>query len=215
MKRLPIITIALTLLAVAIMLGPAAWSAGLQYDRNAVNAGQFWRVITCQWTHWSIDHLIWDSLVFLALGAACERRDRLCFLLTTLASAACVPLVLHLTLPTLTTFRGLSGIDSALFGMLAADQLLIAYDRQNRRAFSWVATAIAGFAIKTTYETITKRTIFVDANDAGFVAIPAAHLAGFLIGFCGALYRRHHVEEVDEDASGNATVTTRHISCPA
>jgi len=50
----------------------------LQLDRAALGAGELWRILTCHWAHWSLDHLVWDVLAFGVLGLLairhCPRR---------------------------------------------------------------------------------------------------------------------------------------------
>jgi rhomboid family GlyGly-CTERM serine protease len=166
---------------VAFALGPSL-VASLEYDRPAVTAGQVWRLATCQWTHWSLDHLVWDGAVFLAIGAACEMKRRRHLLATVALSAIGVPIAVHCLAPGIMTFRGLSGVDSALFG-LAATLLFSAGVRQRNSALA--ATAAFGamlFAAKTAYELATPAALFVDGSGAGFSTVPLAHLVGFLIG---------------------------------
>ena len=47
----------------------------LQYDRDCVEAGEIWRLITSHWTHWSAEHLVWDIVVFIALLVLSLRID--------------------------------------------------------------------------------------------------------------------------------------------
>jgi hypothetical protein len=82
----------------------------------------------------------------------------------------------------MTTYRGLSGIDSALFALLAA---LIA-----RRAImekDWSRLALAtlvsiGFAAKIGFELSTGGTLFVNSTAAGMIPVPLAHVVGGIIG---------------------------------
>src|SRR5689334_9624999 len=67
-------------LAVIVWLAPAGVAEALQFDRARIASGELWRLVTCHWTHWDADHLAWDVATFVALGVACERRGRVCFL---------------------------------------------------------------------------------------------------------------------------------------
>ena len=55
----PLVTLLLSAAVGAAWLLPSA-ATGLQYDRAALAAGQGWRIFTCHWTHFSLDHLLWD-----------------------------------------------------------------------------------------------------------------------------------------------------------
>jgi hypothetical protein len=90
--------------------------------------------------------------------------------------------VLFVLQPGLPTYRGLSGLDSALFvtGALALGERLF---REGRRVVGIAAFAsVAALAAKVAYELATGQTLFVDAARVGFVPVPLAHVAGALAG---------------------------------
>ena len=62
---MPVVTVTLALAAVAVQLIPG-WAAAWQYERAAIAAGQWWRMLTGHLTHWNMDHLLWDVLMFQA-----------------------------------------------------------------------------------------------------------------------------------------------------
>jgi rhomboid family GlyGly-CTERM serine protease len=166
-------TISLTLLTLAAALLPGS---SLELQRG----GPAWRIVTCHFTHFTYEQLAWDALAFLVLGIACARRNRGAFQATLLASVLFVPLAVLAFAPNVSTYRGLSGIDSALFALLLT--------MESRR--SWmVALCAAGFAMKLIFEMTTGATVFV-ASGGAFVAVPVAHLAGALIGWNAGLLAR-------------------------
>gem|GEM_PF-6556031 len=154
----------LTLLAVAAALLDGSL---LELRRG----GELYRFLTCHFTHWTYEQLAWDALVFLVLGMACERRNRAAFHATLLASAIVIPIAVLLFAPNVTAYRGLSGIDSALFALLLTLEL-----RRSRM----VALCAVAFAAKIVFEMTTGSTVFVSDLGAGVVAVPIAHLAGAL-----------------------------------
>ena len=188
---------ALTLLlsAAAVLVMACGLSSALQYDRAAVAAGEGWRLVTAHWTHWNFDHAAWDVVALLALGAVCERRDRRRFVATLAASIAAVGAGLWLLLPDMPTYRGLSGVDSALAGLLAASLLResVAERRWSRAVI--VVVVAGGFVVKTEIEMHAGSSLFVDSGAAGFVPVPLAHVlgaaAGVAVGACGARMGRH------------------------
>lgn len=159
-------TILLTLLAAAAALIDGSL---LELQRG----GGAWRIVTCHFTHFSYEQLAWDALTFFALGLACERRNRFSFHATLLASVIVIPLAVLLFDPRVATYRGLSGIDSALFALL-----VITAARKSRVG---VALAIA-FGCKIAFELTTGATVFVTSMGDGVEPVPIAHLAGALIG---------------------------------
>jgi hypothetical protein len=84
------------------------------------------------------------------------------------------------------TYRGLSGIDSALFALLA-----VRVGRQSLSEKDWLKLSIAGiiaggFAAKVGFEFVTGATLFVDSTAAGMTPVPLAHVVGGLVGIvCG------------------------------
>lgn len=108
--------------AAAALLVPSVTLA-LQYDRAAIVAGEWWRLITGHLTHWNGEHLFWDAAMFVVLGAILERRSRRHFVACLIASTIAISATVWLLHPELERYRGLSGVDTALFAMVAVDLL--------------------------------------------------------------------------------------------
>jgi rhomboid family GlyGly-CTERM serine protease len=180
MKRLPCITLSLAVLAVAIHFTPALGD-GLQFDRAAIAHGQMWRFFTAHLTHFGEDHLRWDLFAFVVLGSIAERISRRGFLTTLGVSAAVITLGVWIAQPQFTTYRGLSGIDSALFGFVVAGVLATGWRERHRFSIAVGGLALAGFAAKCAYELLTGGTVFVETGDT-FAAVPLAHLLGAAAG---------------------------------
>lgn len=179
----------------ALLLGspalvPALWprAAGwLEYDRGRIAAGELWRGVTCHWTHWPGDHwpgdhLLWDLVVFVLLVALSWRFGRARTLGALASAAFLIPLALWLLAPELERYRGLSGLDSALFVLLAAGLIRRELVTGRRRTVALLGALLLAFAAKVVLEAATGRALFVDAS-AAFVPVPLAHLVG---GLCGA-----------------------------
>lgn len=140
----------------------------LELDRAAVARGEVSRLLTGHWTHWTLDHLLWDALAFVVLAVLCETRvSRGRLLLAILGSAFAVSAAVWLALPEIDRYRGLSGIDSALFVLLAVSLI---------RERPLAGLALAGFLGKAAWEAATGATLFVAAGP--FVPVPLAHLVG-------------------------------------
>ncbi|MDB4673794.1 rhombosortase [Verrucomicrobiales bacterium] len=163
----------LALIALLVFLIPGASSA-LQLDRAGGNS---WQWLSCHFTHWNFDHLVWDLVVLAILGAYCEKISKGRFLATLGLSAMVVPLVFLRWEPELQFYRGLSGIGSAVFALTLVEIFAL------RNVGRCVALAAGlGFLGKVIVEIVTGQAIFVSAADAGFTVLPSAHLAGFLCG---------------------------------
>ncbi len=181
--QLPIVSLALVAAAVAIMPFDTL-SSWLQYDRAAVNSGQLWRLLTCQFTHWSWDHLFWDAAALLFLGWVLEREDRRSLLVCLGLSAVLIPAVVHFGLPDLATYRGLSGIDSAVFVLLAVTLLRKCY-ADGDRLWTWACVAmLVGFSAKIGFELVSGGTLFVDSEASRMLPVPLVHVVGGVLGAC-------------------------------
>ena len=126
--------------------------------------GEAWRLVTCHFTHFTHEQLAWDALAFLGLGIACERRSRAAFHATLLASAVVIPLAVLAFDPRIGAYRGLSGIDAALFALLVVSSR------------NWLLGA--AFAAKVAFEMATGGGVFV----ADVMVVPVAHVAGAVVG---------------------------------
>ena len=172
----PFLTGAFVAIAVTIHLLPPAVATLLQFDRPALAAGQWWRWLTAHFTHFGANHLGWDAAVFLIFGAVCEfrSRGRTAFALG-LASLA-ISVVVYIWQPQFAFYRGLSGLDCALFGVFATGLL------RRQDPISKIIGTIATIAViaKCGIELKTGGTVF--ASGAGYAPVPLAHLVGFLAG---------------------------------
>ncbi|MHC4220731.1 MAG: rhombosortase, partial [Planctomycetota bacterium] len=179
----------------------------LEYDRDAVVAGQWWRIVTSNLTHWNGQNLFWNVIVFAVLGWLCEARGRIRYAVTVAASALAVGLAVLLFEPQLSTCRGISGVDSALFALLAVTVLRAHWSERNWRWVAAVGVLVVGFAVKIAVELTTGRAVFVNAAAAGFAPIPLAHALGALVGALAALIDprspRPHAESPSTGRSGS------------
>jgi rhomboid family GlyGly-CTERM serine protease len=177
--RLPIVTLAVA--ALTLVAGTfEATASSLQLDRAACASGELWRLWTGHLAHWSGAHLAWDLAMFVALGATIERASRARFVGLVALSASAVSASVLLLTP-LETYRGLSGVDAALFVTAAIE---LAGSRSRR---SWIgAAALGAFLVKVSIEVVTGRSIFVENLAPGVGNVPLAHLAGAAVALVAA-----------------------------
>ncbi|MFQ5732226.1 MAG: rhombosortase [Planctomycetaceae bacterium] len=202
---------------VALCIAGAALAVGafdsvadlLQFDRSAIEAGQSWRLLTGHLTHWSWDHVFWDLAVFAVLGSLCERENRARFVACVAASAILISAGVWCVLPGLETYRGLSGIDSALFALLAGSVLR---DAIAERRWSWLVGTLlllAGFLGKTVFEIATGTTLFVDSAAANMLPIPLAHIIGAVVGLgLGIAPNRRKTQNNDHPRDCTVTIAS-------
>lgn len=177
MRQVPWLTFVLAGAAIAIFAFSGVGEL-LQYDRLAIAAGQIWRPLTGHLAHWSLDHLFWDAAVFALLGGLCERRDLARFLVCVVGSAALISASVWLAIPDMTYYRGLSGVDSALFAMLVVLLAKQAIEQVNGRLLAVTLLASGAFLVKLAIELRTGQAVFIDSAAAGIVPVPLAHAGG-------------------------------------
>jgi rhomboid family GlyGly-CTERM serine protease len=187
-KRLPNATLTLVIGLVALAIGCSSWlSALLQFDRAGIVAGEIWRLATCHLTHWNTDHLRWDLLMFVGLGAVCEMRNPWRMRVCVVAAAAIISGLVYLVFPDVNAYRGLSGIDTALFTLLAIDLMRDAWNRQDHTLGLATLALLVGLGLKTAFEAITGHTYFVDEQTAHFVPLVWDHVVAGFVGILLAL----------------------------
>jgi rhomboid family GlyGly-CTERM serine protease len=199
-KRFPVASLLLIVFAVAVyaLPGSGEW---LQYDRAALANLECWRLVTSHFSHWSGNHLFWDALAFAALGWFCERSGPASFVRCVGLSALLIPLTLWFALPQMATYRGLSGIDSALFALLATRVACQAASDRDWLKLSVAALVSGGFAAKVGFELCTGTTLFVESAAAGLIPVPLAHVIGGLVGIgCGLWDRTDENHSIDPGA---------------
>jgi rhomboid family GlyGly-CTERM serine protease len=161
----------------------------LEYDRSRLASGELWRLLTCHFTHWTAEHLLWDLGTVVVLAVACAplgvRRVGGALGL----AAITIPLTVWIALPSMVRYRGLSGLASALFILLTVSVLRTARADGRWWMFAAAGLALGGFAAKLAWELATASPAFV-GPDSGFVAVPLAHLVGAVCGGCFASVSR-------------------------
>ncbi len=196
LHRIPWITLLIAAFAGLVATSPA-WGAALEFQRAAVTCrGELWRLLTAHLTHFGADHLAWDVAALLILGAMTECENRRGFALTIGGAALAIGLGVWMGQPQFETYRGLSGVDSALYGLVCAR--LLADGWRARHTFSIVlgGLALAGFALKCGAELTGGATVFAKSGDPGCVSVvayapvPLAHLIGLAAGIAGAGWER-------------------------
>ena len=87
----------------------------------------------------------------------------------------------------LSTYRGLSGIDSALFVYFAVSLAVTA--RADRRWTEGIGamSLLTAFAGKLAFEAATNSPLFVDASESSFAVVPLAHVLGGITGTAFAM----------------------------
>ena len=180
-RGLPLLTLGLAIISVGLHLLPGVAVASLQFERSAIAAGEWWRAVTGHLTHFDANHLAWDVGALLVLGTLCEtssrRRTAVALGLASVAISAAV----WTFQPQFESYRGLSGLDSALFALFASSLI----EQRRRAPVILGVVALLGVLAKSIFEIVTGTPAFASGN--GYLPVPLAHLVGVLCGSVVAL----------------------------
>jgi rhomboid family GlyGly-CTERM serine protease len=201
---LPLVTLALAAAALLVAVLPPGVATLAQFDRASFLAqGAIWPLYTSHLVHFGKNHLAWDVFALLVLGTMAERWSRFATVLTLTLAAPLIVLTVWIAQPQFITYRGLSGLDAALFTLVATRILRDGLACRPRHPFSVVlgTLALAGLVAKCGYEIFSGATLFVANNNTpspadtahAFVPVPLAHLVGGTVGaLTGIFSRREH-----------------------
>ena len=173
-RELPWLSLALVGGAVVASVVPGAGPL-LEYDRSRVATGEAWGLLTCQLVHWSARLALLDLGAVFLLGVWIESRSRVLLARTCLGTSLAVGAGVHFLAPQITTYRGASGLASALFVLVA---LLAWNDRALPRQRALAGAAIVLFLMKVGWETASGDVIFAGPLPIGVAVVPVAHLLG-------------------------------------
>ena len=174
--RLPL---AIGVLLLALFAGGAPLVQALRYERDAVLAHQWWRLLTGHLVHADAAHLSWNlvgvGLVWWLFASQYSPRGWLGILLV---STAAIDLGFLVWMPSLAWYVGFSGV---LHGMMAAG--LLAWLIRSRDPLTAVVVAL--FAAKLSWEHLVGPLPFT-AESISLPVIHQAHSLGALGGLAAA-----------------------------
>jgi rhomboid family GlyGly-CTERM serine protease len=179
--RVPMLTLLVAAIAVLIQAS-SAWADRMTFDRAMIAGGEHWRLVTGHLTHWNADHLLWDVAMFVVLGAMIELRNATALWRLLAASIAAISFAVWFAEPGIHQYRGLSGVDSALFAFAALVLFDDARQAKQRVIIGALAALALAFVAKLLWETATGATLFVDSLTAQFTPLPSVHAVGGLAG---------------------------------
>ncbi len=166
------------IIVAAVLISRSSWAREtLIFRRGPIEAGEWWRLVTGHWVHYSMSHLFWNAALIGIAGSLLEtadlRRWRSC-LACSLAMLG--PGFLFLA-PGLSSYAGLSGIAAACLTTLALSRL----EQKADPAWIWYGL-LSALPLKIGLETALASPLFTTFSDAGIRVLPQAHLLGMIAG---------------------------------
>ena len=174
MRGLPLTTLSVTALSLVGTLSPTVAEL-LIYDRDAIGAGEVWRLLSGHLVHLTSPHLLADLTVFVVSGCLIEReRGGDCGWLYLVMGAA-IGVALWSLDTSLARFGGLSGL---AYGNVAFLALSMCRRQPHQRV---PATAIlATLIVKLVSDFVYPGASLMGSVSQPFVSVPLAHLVGVL-----------------------------------
>jgi rhomboid family GlyGly-CTERM serine protease len=168
----PRLTLAVALAAAALYgiagAAPEAWV----FDRAAIAAGEWWRLVTGHLAHSDAEHLLWNLGALSVMGWLLERDRPALFGWGLAAGAAAVDAWLWLGLTGLERYCGLSGALNAVLWVLLAHLW-----RTTRHPL--VAAVGAAALLKLVVELQAGQAVL---THTAWPSVPSVHLAGLIGG---------------------------------
>ena len=143
------------------------------YDRVAILHGEWWRLWTGHWVHFSFSHLAWDLAVVLAAGAWLERlRPGLLVRLAVIGAPLSSVGLLGLT-PDMQRYGGLSGLAMGTVTLLALTQL-----ESRRSGRGWWIGLLVLVAAKIIFDATHSGSLLSRFEASLYQTSVAAHILG-------------------------------------
>ena len=178
-ERAPLCTLALVCAAALLSAAPAEWSAPFVLEREAVLAGEPWRVVTGHLWHGEPALAVWDLSALALLGAFIERRSRVELLATLVAGALLAGLAVVALRPDLASYQGSSALASALLAAGCLHLLGRSGDGFTRAA---AALALLLLLAKVALESLGLWPSLALGASGALESVAVAHLAGASAG---------------------------------
>jgi rhomboid family GlyGly-CTERM serine protease len=179
--RLPWVSAALTLAAVAVQLHPEL-AQRLALVPSGLRKGELWRLLTGHITHFNGAHAVGDIAAFAAWATAVEVRSRRLLVRTLLISALLVSVLILAVYPSLGEYRGLSAIDCTLAATLMAWGFDDPRLRRYPGPFMALSLCAGGLLAKTIFEFVHGHAILAPDLGRSVGLLPGAHAFGIVAG---------------------------------
>jgi rhomboid family GlyGly-CTERM serine protease len=172
-------------LLAGIELGGEPLRDALSYQRAAIAAGEWWRVLSAHFVHLDANHALLNGLGLVLMWALFARDySPLRWLAIYLVSSLAISLGLYVFDPQIEWYVGASG---ALHGVMAAGTLA---HLRRRDLDGWILAAF--ILAKLSYEQLAGSMPFAGALNT----VVDAHLYGAIGGFALALFLRSRAEPI-------------------
>lgn len=174
--KIPILTFSIVLICIVSFISPEIASI-LIYSREAILTGEVWRLFSCHWVHFTGYHLLYNLVVFVAVGFILEKEYYYQLLFIYFFSALAISTALLVLKPDMIFYGGLSGIAICLIYYCALIKM-------NERHWRWICKGlIICLPIKIAIELYSQSSVLPYFGTQPFITMPISHVMGLIVGF--------------------------------
>ncbi len=170
----------LAALALFFLAGYAPRS--LIFDRQAIFAGEFWRLFSCHFVHCDLEHLSLNLLGLMVLILIFDEVSPLKIWSLLALGIVVVDTWIWFEMKELEYYCGLSGIENTLL-VVGLNSIW----NSNKSKYAAIAGVLS--LAKIIYEITTQNALF---SKVSWQAVPEAHAAGFTAGLLLILFIKNH-----------------------
>jgi rhomboid family GlyGly-CTERM serine protease len=173
MIRIPIITLSISSAALIVYVWPSL-ADRLVFERHAILEGQWWRLLTAPFVHFSFSHFFRDTLLFGLAGRMIARSGYTRFWAVCVFASIFPGLFYLMTAPELERYGGLSGLATGAVVYLC----LCRYRKIGKDRIIWI-TILVLIWLKIMVEIASDTPVFVHIDRIRFHNLSSAHAFGY------------------------------------
>jgi rhomboid family GlyGly-CTERM serine protease len=173
-RQIPVWTLMVVAAGILAYVVPNSASL-IVYDRSAILSGEVWRLITGNWVHFSLSHLVYDSATLGIAGWMIERRGYPYYKSLYILAPILIGVGLLAAQPGLQFYGGLSGIACGAVVYLALHGI------RDAGPWRWICLTVLLLTTgKIILESAMNAFAFVNVGDVPFAPVPMSHILGAL-----------------------------------
>ena len=172
-RRFPICTLLMVVVAIIAYAIPV-FSSHMIYDRTAILSGEFWRLLTGNFVHFSASHLFYDLTVVSIAGCMIEYRGYPYFGYLSGLSALLIGVILFAVKPEMNFYGGFSGVACGSIIYLGLHGL------NEKSPWRWICIVVIILTIGKIFLELQTGHFFIVTDRVSFFPVPLSHAIGAL-----------------------------------
>lgn len=176
LNKVPIITLILVCLSILATTSPNL-SELFMLDREAIEAGEMWRLLVFPFVHFGLVHLSYNMIALCVTGWIVERQSRFHYAFLITLTAPILGGWLMATEPDMALYGGMSALIFSImfYGALVGIECAGPW----KQAYSLIVILLPA---KVIWEFFQKASLLPYGEHQQFVVMPSSHAAGLAMG---------------------------------